>query len=111
MLDTQSLVARFGLVTATFIVAVVSALFPPVNIELFLLAVAAVAKPASLPAVLVAASVGQMAGKIAFYFAGRGLMSLRLGRRRRRQRHERDEEKPVSHRATQDRAHPRERQT
>jgi len=65
-LDTQSLIARFGLVTATFIVGLVSALFPPVNIEVFLLGVAAIAKPAAL--------------KIGFYFAGRGLMKLPLGR-------------------------------
>jgi membrane protein YqaA with SNARE-associated domain len=79
-LDTQSLIARFGLVTATFIVGLVSALFPPVNIEVFLLGVAAIAKPAALPAIVVSAALGQMVGKIGFYFAGRGLMKLPLGR-------------------------------
>lgn len=79
-MDTQSLIARFGLVTATFIVGVVSALFPPVNVEVFLFGVAAVAKPAALPAVVVAAALGQMAGKIGFYFAGRGFVKLPLGR-------------------------------
>lgn len=79
-MDTQSLIARFGLVTATLLVGLVSALFPPVNIEVFLFGVGAMAKPAALPAVVVAASLGQMAGKIAFYFAGRGLMRLPIGR-------------------------------
>lgn len=79
-MDTQSLIARFGLVTATFIVGVVSALFPPINIEVFLLGVAAMARPAALPAVVVAAALGQMAGKIGFYFAGRGLLKVPLGR-------------------------------
>jgi membrane protein YqaA with SNARE-associated domain len=78
--DTQSLVTRFGLVTGTFLVSLISAVFPPVNTEVFLLAVAAVAKPEALPGVLVAASVGQMLGKLGFYFAGRGLVKLKLGR-------------------------------
>lgn len=79
-MDTQSLIARFGLITGTFLVGVISALFPPVNIEVFLFGVGAVAKPAALPAVVVAASLGQMAGKIGFYFAGRGFVKLPLGR-------------------------------
>jgi membrane protein YqaA with SNARE-associated domain len=79
-LDTESLIARFGLLTASFVVALISALFPPVNVEIFLLGVAAVAKPAALPAVVVASALGQMAGKIVFYFAGRGFVKLPLGR-------------------------------
>jgi membrane protein YqaA with SNARE-associated domain len=79
-LDTQSLVARFGLITASFLVGVISALFPPVNIEVFLFGVAAVARPTLLPAVVVSSALGQMAGKIGFYFAGRGFMKLPLGR-------------------------------
>jgi membrane protein YqaA with SNARE-associated domain len=78
--DTQSLISRFGLVTATFLVSLVSAVFPAVNTEVFLLAVAAIAKPAALPAVLLAASVGQIAGKSLFYLAGRGFVKLPLGR-------------------------------
>lgn len=79
-MDTESLIARFGLITASLLVGVISALFPPVNVEVFLFGVAAVAKPAALPAVVVAASLGQMAGKIGFYFAGRGFVRLPLGR-------------------------------
>jgi membrane protein YqaA with SNARE-associated domain len=79
-LDTQSLVARFGLVTASFLVGIISALFPPVNIEVYLFGVGAIARPAALPAVVVSASLGQMVGKIGFYFAGRGFMKLPLGR-------------------------------
>jgi membrane protein YqaA with SNARE-associated domain len=83
-LDTQSLVARFGLITASFLVGLISALFPPVNIEVFLFGTAAVARPALLPAVVISASLGQMAGKIGFYFAGRGFMKLPLGRYQRK---------------------------
>ena len=79
-MDTQSLVARFGLISASFLVGLISALFPPVNIEVFLFGLAAVARPALLPAVVVSAALGQMAGKIGFYFAGRGFMKLPLGR-------------------------------
>jgi membrane protein YqaA with SNARE-associated domain len=78
--DTQSLIARFGLLTGSFLVAVISALFPPVNVEIFLIGVAAVARPAALPGVVVAAALGQMVGKIGFYFAGRGFVKLPLGR-------------------------------
>ena len=79
-MDTQSLVARFGLISASFLVGLISALFPPVNIEVFLFGLAAVARPALLPAVVLSAALGQMAGKIGFYFAGRGFMKLPLGR-------------------------------
>lgn len=79
-MDAQSLIARFGLLTGSFLVAVISALFPPVNVEIFLIGVAAVARPAALPAVVVAAALGQMVGKIGFYFAGRGFVKLPLGR-------------------------------
>lgn len=79
-MDTQSLIARFGLVTATFLVGFVSAVFPPVNTEVYLVAVAAIAKPGGLPAVLLAASAGQIAGKSLFYMAGRGFVTLPLGR-------------------------------
>jgi len=79
-LDTQSLVARFGLITASFLAGLISALFPPLNIEVFLFGVAAITKPTGLPAVVVSAAIGQMLGKIGFYFAGRGFMKLPLGR-------------------------------
>lgn len=62
------------------LVSLLSALVPAVNTEVYLLAVAALVKPGRLPAVLLAAAVGQMAGKTIYYLAGRGFVKLPLGR-------------------------------
>jgi membrane protein YqaA with SNARE-associated domain len=57
-------------------VAVASALIPVINIEIYLLGVAAVA-PASMAVPLVlAATTGQMIGKTVMYFAGTGAVRL-----------------------------------
>ncbi len=76
----HEVVDRFGLVFASFVVAFVSGVFPPINIEIFLLAAAAFTRMERLPAVVASASAGQMAAKALFYLAGRGLMKLPLGR-------------------------------
>lgn len=79
-MDLHGLIARHGVVAASFVVSLVSALFPAVNNEIYLAAVAAVAAPASLPAVLLAASLGHVIGKVPFYLAGRGLLKIPMGR-------------------------------
>ena len=57
-------------------VAVVSAVIPVINIELYLLGAAALA-PASMAVPLVlAASIGQLIGKVAVYFAAAGALRL-----------------------------------
>jgi membrane protein YqaA with SNARE-associated domain len=76
----EDLAGRLGLVFGTFVYSVVSAIVPVVNTEVYLAAVTALAPPAALPGVLLAASLGQVVGKLPFYLAGRGLLKIPLGR-------------------------------
>ena len=66
----------WGLLTSTFLVCLGSAIVPFVNAELYLLGVSALAPQGALPAVVLAATVGQMAGKSVLYCAGRGASFL-----------------------------------
>ena len=73
-------VARFGLVAGTFLFSLAGALVPVLNAEIYLAAVAAFAPPAQLVPVVLAATLGQVLGKVPFYLAGRGLLRLPMGR-------------------------------
>lgn len=75
-MDLDALVASIGVPAATFVYCVVAGLVPVFNAEIFLLAVAAMAPTATLPAVVLLASLGQMVAKIALYYAGQGLLKL-----------------------------------
>lgn len=68
--------APLDLLTATFLVCLGSAIVPFLNTEIYLLGVSALAGPAALPAVVLAATAGQMAGKSILYFAGTGALRL-----------------------------------
>lgn len=57
-------------------VALVSAIFPIVNVELYLLGAAAVAPAGMAVPLVLAATVGQMVGKVAVYFAATGAVRL-----------------------------------
>ena len=64
----------------TFLFSLVGAVVPVLNAEVYLVAVAAFAAPAKLVPVVLAATLGQVLGKIPFYLAGRGLLRLPMGR-------------------------------
>lgn len=73
-----------GLHLSCFALSVVSALVPWVNGEVLLLALTALARsPLEVAALVLLASAGQMAGKCALYWAGRGVVPLRSARARR----------------------------
>jgi membrane protein YqaA with SNARE-associated domain len=57
-------------------VAVASALIPIINIELYLIGAAALAPKGMAVPLVVAATIGQMAGKVVMYFAGTGAVRL-----------------------------------
>lgn len=61
---------------ATFGYCVVSALLPFVNAEVYLLGIAALTRPPNIWLLAGTAAVGQMIGKIPYYYAGRGALSL-----------------------------------
>jgi len=79
---TDSLIAMLGLYGGTFAVAVIAGLVPLVSVEVFLIGLVrlAVDRAAELPAIVIAATLGQMVAKIGLYFAGRGLIELPRGR-------------------------------
>jgi len=56
----------------TFAVCVVGAIIPVVNTEIYLIAVSAMAPPEYVMPLVIAATIGQMVGKVAMYYAGRG---------------------------------------
>ncbi|GAA3987739.1 hypothetical protein FOF52_21390 [Thermobifida alba] len=67
-----------------FLVALVSALLPFLNIEVYLLGVAALTDGGWLLAAAVAAGAGQTLGKTAYYYLGRGVLTVSWLRRRGR---------------------------
>ncbi|HEY0017200.1 MAG TPA: hypothetical protein VGC13_12900 [Longimicrobium sp.] len=61
---------------ATAGVAVASAIIPVINIEIYLLGAAALAPQAMAVPLVLAATIGQMIGKVVMYFAGTGAVKL-----------------------------------
>lgn len=60
----------------TFAMAVASAMIPVINIEIYLLGVAALAPSAMAVPLVLAASAGQLIGKVVVYFAATGAVKL-----------------------------------
>ena len=57
-------------------VAIASAIIPVINIELYLIGAAALAPKGMVVPLVVAATIGQMAGKVVMYFAATGAVKL-----------------------------------
>ena len=68
----------------TFGVCVAGSIIPLVNTEIYLISVSALSPRAFLGPLVVAATVGQMAGKVAMFYAGRGILRIGTGRVRER---------------------------
>ena len=84
-MSAQAILAALGLYAGTFAVAAVSSVFPLVAIEVFLVGAALALAPAvaPLPALVLLAAAGQVAGKLPIYYASRGAAAL-PGRHRAR---------------------------
>jgi membrane protein YqaA with SNARE-associated domain len=81
----DSLLATLGLYGATFIVAFVAGMFPPLSIELFLIGAGVVEREPYVLAVLIAiAAVGHQIAKTITYYAGAGAFELPRGKVRER---------------------------
>jgi membrane protein YqaA with SNARE-associated domain len=93
--------SAIGLYASCFFLSIVSALVPWINGEVLLLSLAALVRsPASLVALVLLASAGQMVGKCMLYWAGRGVAPLRSRRVGKtlsswRDRFERSSSKPM----------------
>jgi membrane protein YqaA with SNARE-associated domain len=70
----------FLLCLTSFAVCGVGALLPFVNTELYLIGASALAPRGMWVPLVVAGTVGAMAGKVLLYFAGRGVVKLPRGR-------------------------------
>lgn len=71
-----------GIYAATFAVAAASSFVPVLSIEVFLVGLTLARGPADAVALVVLATLGQVAGKLPIYYAARGLTTL-PGRHRR----------------------------
>lgn len=67
-----------GYCASSLVVGAASGLVPAVNTEAYLLLVAAIAPPETLPPLLVCVTVGHMAAKALLYATGSGAARLRL---------------------------------
>ena len=78
---TDDLVAMLGLYGGTFVVSIIAGLVPLVNAEVFLVGLVrlAVDRSSQLPAIVIAAAIGQMIAKVGLYHAGRGMLELPRG--------------------------------
>jgi membrane protein YqaA with SNARE-associated domain len=74
----SELVATLGLYGGTFAVAAVSSVIPIIAIEVFLVGAVLALSPAiaPLPALVLLAAAGQLAGKLPIYYATRGLAGM-----------------------------------
>lgn len=81
---TDDLLAMLGIYGGTFIVSILAGLIPVVNTEVYLIGLVrlAVDRAEQLPAIVLAAAVGQMVAKVGLYYAGQGLLELPRGRYR-----------------------------
>ncbi len=61
----------------TVAVCVVGSIIPLVNTEVYLITVSALAPAEFVAPLVVAATIGQMLGKVVMYYAGRGVMHVR----------------------------------
>jgi len=79
---TDHLLATLGLYGGTAVVCFISGLLPIINSELFLLGLSAwlVESWEQLPAVALAAAIGQMGANCVIYYLGLGLFELPRGR-------------------------------
>ncbi|GAA3745721.1 VTT domain-containing protein [Salinactinospora qingdaonensis] len=69
-------------VAFAFLLALLSALLPFINIELYLLGAAALSGDGVLVAMAVAAGAGQTIGKVVYYYLGKGVLTAGWLRRR-----------------------------
>lgn len=66
-----------AVLATTFAVCVAGAIVPVINTEIYLLSAVALSPPSYLAPLVVAATLGQMVGKVAMFYGGRGVLRIR----------------------------------
>jgi membrane protein YqaA with SNARE-associated domain len=74
----------WSLIAGTFLFCIGSAVIPLMHAEAYLITVSALTPPALSVALVLAATAGQMIGKVAMYWAGRGALRIPSERWKRR---------------------------
>lgn len=67
----------------TFAVCVAGAIIPVINTEIYLLSAVALSPPGYLVPLVLTATLGQMVGKVAMFYGGRGVLRIKQERVRR----------------------------
>lgn len=67
----------------TLLFCIAGAVIPIFNTEIYLLSVSALSPPAFVGPLVIAATLGQMLGKVAMFYGGRGIVRIRHDRVRR----------------------------
>jgi membrane protein YqaA with SNARE-associated domain len=75
-MNFEHLITRYGLYLTTFIVAVISGFVPVVNIEIYLVWVAALTPRSQAISITLLATLGQMTAKTLMYLAGAGVVKI-----------------------------------
>jgi len=75
-MDFEKLIGRYGLYLTTYIVGVVSGIVPVINLEVYLVWVAALTPSSQAMAITGLATVGQMTAKTLMYLAGAGVLKI-----------------------------------
>ncbi len=75
-MDFEKLIGRYGLYLTTYIVGVISGLIPVVNLEVYLVWVAALTPSSQALPITALATVGQMTAKTLMYLAGAGVLKI-----------------------------------
>jgi membrane protein YqaA with SNARE-associated domain len=72
----EQLIGRYGLYLTTYVVGVISGFVPVVNLEVYLVWVAALTPSSKAVAITVLATLGQMTAKTLMYLAGAGILKI-----------------------------------
>jgi membrane protein YqaA with SNARE-associated domain len=80
----EEILSQLWLVVGTFFYCIGSGFIPVMNAEVYLLAVSAASSPALAFPLVLAAGLGQMVAKSTMYLAGRGVLSLPMGKHQER---------------------------
>lgn len=75
-MDFEQLIARYGIYLTTYIVAVISGFVPVVNLEVYLVWVAALTPRSQAVGITLLATVGQMTAKTLMYLAAAGVLKI-----------------------------------
>lgn len=69
-----------AVLATTFAVCVAGAIIPVINTEIYLLSAAALSPPSYFAPLVIAATMGQMVGKVAMFYGGRGVVRIKHDR-------------------------------